>query len=160
MQQVSAASKESFETALQLNPNSFLATLQLLHIAEDKDAAKRYLELGNKVLPSNILVRAAYLWSLTPRWGGSYPELEKFIDDCRSQGVSQDQIDLLNAMKYDDQGMTAEESGNPGQARLAYRKALTLSMSDGGRFLHTAGYLRGSKRICQEPEFQSEPYCQ
>jgi hypothetical protein len=84
--------------------------------------------------------------------------MERFIDQCRSQGLPQDKIDLLNAIKFNDQGMTAEEQGKIDEARSAYQNALGLSRFGGQRFRQD--YLRSSARICKEPEHRGKEYCQ
>jgi tetratricopeptide (TPR) repeat protein len=160
MEQMFELSKRDLETSLRLNPKSYLAILNLLNIAQFEGAdrvADKYLALGNAVLPSNFIVRARYLIHLTPKWGGSYRRMEKFIDECESQGLAQDKIDLLNAIKIDDQGTAAEERGNIEQARAEFKKALILSRSAGQRFRQD--YLSSSSRICAEPEHRSKEYC-
>ncbi len=153
MEQMFVLSKQDLEMSLRLNPKSYLAILHLLNIAQyegDDAAATRFLSLGNAVLPSNFILRARYLIHLTPRWGGSYKQMDKFIDQCRSQGMPEDKVDLLNAIKFDDQGKTAEERRSNSQACAAFGKALTLSTSGGQRF--RKDYLGWSVRAQQ--------YCQ
>lgn len=160
MEQMFELSKKDLETSLRLNPKSYLAILHLLNIAQfegDDRAATKYLALGNAVLPSNFLVRARFLIHLTPKWGGSYKKMEDFIVECGSQGLSPQTINMLNAIKLDDQGASAEERGQMGQAYLAYTNALMLSRSAGDRFRQA--YLGYSLRICNGPDHDKE-YCQ
>lgn len=159
MEQMFVLSKKDLQTALRLNPKSYLAILHLLNIAQfegDDRAATKYLVLGNVVLPSNFIVRARYLIHLAPKWGGSYTSMENFIDECRSQGLSPQKVDMLMAIKLDDQGMSAQERGQMGQARLAYVNALILSRSAGERFRHS--YLQYSLQICRGSDSDKE-YC-
>ncbi len=151
--------KEDLENSLRYNPKAYLAILHLLNIAQfegDNRAADKYLALGNAVLPSNFLVRARYLIHLTPKWGGSYPKMEKFINDSRLQGLASDKINLLHAIKFDDRGTTADERGDTEQARAEFKQALLLSRSEGRRFRQD--YLRSSSRICAEPEHSGNEY--
>jgi len=160
MEKMFAASKPDLEMALHLNPKSYLAALNLLNIAlfqSDDRAADKYLTLGNAVLPTNFIVRARYLIGLAPKWGGSHKSMEEFIAHCRSQGLAQDKVDLLNAIRIDDQGTVAEESGNFKQARAEYKRALVLARSAGKRFRQD--YLGSSARICGEPEHRGQDYC-
>ena len=160
MTQMFALAKQDLEMSLRLNPKSYLAILHLLNIAQfqgNKHAANNYLHMGNTALPSNFIVRARYLLHLTPKWGGSYQSMERFIDKSRSQGLSQDKLDLLNAIKFDDQGAMAEEKGNLDLARSEYKRALVLAKFAGQRFRQD--YLRSASRICGEVEHQSQKYC-
>ena len=160
MEKMFAASKPDLEMALHLNPKSYLAALNLLNIAlfqSDDRAADQYLTLGNAVLPSNFIVRARYLIGLAPKWGGSHKSMEEFIAHCRSQGLPQEKVDMLNAIRIDDQGTVAEESGNFKQARAEFKRALVLARPAGKRFRQD--YLGSSARICGEPEHSGQDYC-
>lgn len=161
MTQMFELAKKDLETALQLNPRSYLAVLHLLNIAQfegDDDAANRYLRLGNSLLPSNFLVRARYLIHLTPRWGGSYRRMDQFISQCRTDGLATSQIDLLQAIELDDQGSALHDKGDWEQARLKYLNALRLSISGGSRFRRD--YLKHSIEVCADPQHGSKEYCQ
>lgn len=160
MEHMFLLSKQDLSTSLRLNLRSYLTILHLLNIAQfevDDRAADKYLALGNAVLPSNFLLRARYLIHLAPKWGGSHQKMEQFIEQCRAQGLSQDKIDMLSAIKADDQGTVAEERGNTGQARTEFKKALLLARSSGKRFRQD--YLSSSTRICGEPEHRGKDYC-
>lgn len=161
MKQMFELSKDDLKTALRLNPKSYLAVLNLLNVAQfegDDDAALRYLQLGNALLPSNFRVRARYLIHLTPKWGGSYELMDAFIDTCRSKGMPPAKIDMFTAIKLDDQGHSAKEQGNIEQAHSLYAKALTLSQPAGSRFRQD--YLQFSLRICKDLSSSSAAYCQ
>lgn len=160
MENMHQLSKQDLSTSLRLNPRSYITILHLLNIAQfesDNSAADKYLALANAVSPSNFLVRARYLIRLAPKWGGSHTKMEKFIEQCRTQGLSQDKIDMLSAIKADDQGTAAEEQGNTDQARTEFKKALLLARSSGKRFRQD--YLDSSARICGEPEHRGKDYC-
>jgi tetratricopeptide (TPR) repeat protein len=160
MEQMHALATRDLETSVRLNPKSYLAILQLLNIAQfdgDEAAARRYLNVGNEILPSNFMVRARYLITLTPKWGGSYEQMDKFIAECKSQGVPQGKLDLFNAIKFDDQGRVAEEDRNHDDARGLYEKALGLSVAGGPRFRRD--YLKQAIRLCRESGYSDRPYC-
>lgn len=160
MEKMHLLAKEDLSTSLRLNPRSYITILHLLNIAQfegDDRAADKYLALGNAALPSNFLLRARYLIKLAPKWGGSHNKMEKFIEECRSQGLSQDKLNMLNAIKANDQGTVAEEQGNTDQARTEFLKALILARFSGNRFRQD--YLGRSIRICDQPEHRGKDYC-
>jgi Domain of unknown function (DUF4034) len=160
MQQMHQLAKKDLQTSLQLNPKAYLATLHLLNIAmheDDKQAAATYLKQGNALLPSNLLVRARYLIHLSPRWGGSYSEMERFIAASRTQGLSKQDVDLLTAIMSADQGDTLRQQQQPAVAEQAYVKALTLGKAGGPRFRED--YLRSAARICKDARHSSSDYC-
>lgn len=161
MQKMHQLAKNDLNTSLQLNPKSYLSVLHLLNIAQfeaDNLAASKYLALANKIYPENFMVRARYLIHLTPKLGGSYELMEKFIDECRVQGVPKEQIDLFNAIKFDDLGNVAEEQGQLNQAIPVYVYALSLGQSAGMRFRQD--YLPHAPHICTQPPHDSMAYCQ
>ena len=161
MGQMFALAEKDLETSLRLNPKSYLAILHLLNIAQyegNEQAAKKYLHLGNELFPGNFILRARYLIHLTPRWGGSYHDMEKFIAECRAQGLQKDKIDLLKAIMFNDLGFSAREQGNMDAARKAYENALILAQSGGPRFRRD--YMSYASRICMDPKYGNKPYCQ
>lgn len=161
MKQMFELSKNDLTTSLRLNPRSYLAVLHLLNIAQyegDDEAASMYLKFGNSLLPSNFLIRARYLIHLTPRWGGSYELMDEFIDTCRSEGLSPAKIDLLKAIKLDDQGHAEQERHQMELAYADYTAALVLSDSGGARFRRD--YLKASLQVCKKPRNAAAAYCQ
>lgn len=160
MEQMFVLAEKDLATSLRLNPKSYLAVLHLLNMAQfvgNDRAAKKYLDLGQEVLPANFILRARYLIHLAPRWGGSYQDMEKFIEECRAQGLPTNRTNLLRAIMYNDVGFSAEEQGNIDAARTAYENALTLAQSGGPRFRQD--YMSYAERICQEPRYSNKPYC-
>jgi len=92
------------------------------------------LAIANRALPSNALVRNRYAVYLLPRWGGSYAELDKFIEATVRQGAPGDVIKQLQAIKYDDIGFAQEEKGKHREAKENFEKALRLGEQVGGTF--------------------------
>jgi tetratricopeptide (TPR) repeat protein len=161
MAQMFTLAKRDLETALRLNPRSYLAVVHLLNIAQfegDDDASDRYLQLGNALQPSNLLVRARYLIHLTPRWGGSYASMDQFIDGSRAAGLAANQVDLLRAILLNDQGSALLSKGDWQQARRKYEGALQLSMAGGPRFRRD--YLNESMQVCSDTQLAAKEYCQ
>ena len=72
---------------------------------------------ANKMLPINTLARGRYMASLKPRWGGSYEEMEQFIARSKKEEVSPIGLSQLEAIMYDDMGMTYWEQGDMQNAR-------------------------------------------
>jgi tetratricopeptide (TPR) repeat protein len=136
--------------ALQLDPKSYLAVLHLLNIAlfdGDDRSVDVYMRLGNKLLPSNLLVNMRYLIHLAPRWGGSYGEMEKFINESRRQGLSPDTIHLMQAIEYDDRGSMAVVNSDYKKAIPYYLNALIITKNIDNRIREH--YLSNSLSICQ-----------
>lgn len=161
MQKMHELAKKDLGVSLHLNEKSYLSALHLLNIAQfqgDDRAADEYLEMANRLLPSNFIARARYLVHLTPRWGGSYELMDEFIERCRREGMPQKGIDRLKAIKLDDQGFVLHESGDIGRAYPTYVAALKLAKPSGRRFRDD--YLGYSLQVCRRQPHASADYCQ
>lgn len=160
MEQMHALAIKDLTAALAANPKSYIAALHLLNIAVfagDDLKAFRYLNVGNEILPSNILIRARYLISLTPKWGGSWKEMEVFIRQQEANGASADRIEQLRSIMANEMGRVAKEAGEEEAARQAYIRALELSKSGGAWF--RSYYLKAALQLCKDPNLSSKDYC-
>ena len=160
MEEMHALGVRDLTTALTLNRKAYIATLHLLNMAiaagDDREAL-RYLNMGNEILPSNLLVQARYFISLAPKWGGSWKEMERFIKQAQATGASPDRIDLLRSLMANERGLSALGAGEHAISREAYAKALEFSKSGGPWF--RGYYLKGALRLCKDPQFSTKEYC-
>jgi tetratricopeptide (TPR) repeat protein len=146
--------------ALFLNEKSYISILNLINIDQyrsDAESARKHLAMANKIYPQNMLVRCRYLIHLTPKWGGDYSLMDKFIETSQSEGLSNDKINLLYAIKYDDMGDMAQLQNKIDLAIKYYEKALNLSQSGPNYFRNN--YLDFSLQLCSMPKYKSEKYC-
>jgi TPR repeat protein len=51
--------------------------------AGDTDANCETLDAAVRVDPNNLVVRQKYMIGLEPRWGGSLPQMQDFLEECR-----------------------------------------------------------------------------
>jgi len=161
MTQMHALALQDLEAALRLNPKSYLAILHLLNIAMfdgDQAATDKYLAAGNAVAPGNLMIRARYLVSLAPKWGGSYEQMYEYIESCRAQGLAADKVEMLRAIRLDDMGHSFQEQGQPDMALGNYVAALDVAKSAGTVFRRT--YLKYSLQVCSMPQYKVEAFCQ
>jgi hypothetical protein len=160
MAQMNVKAKQDLALALRIQPTQYLAVLHLLNIAQlegDRDAAQRYLEIGNRLLPSNIMLRARYLVLLEPRWGGSYEQMEAFIERCAGEQLDARGIALLHAIEGDDRGLTTELNSGWAQAWPQYEAALLLAR--GWPRTIREDYLGSAMRACSIPGYETRDYC-
>jgi hypothetical protein len=160
MQRLFALSKSELNLSLGLSAKPYLTVFHLLDIARtegDDEASGKLLIQANKMLPNNRLARNRYIVSFEPRWGGSYRQMEKFISDAKKEGVDPEGIMQLEAIMYDDLGLSAWSSGDHKSARNNFLEALGRAKKLGGSFKDD--WLGSAvEYICQkskEPE-----YCQ
>ncbi len=56
-----------------------------------------FLTKANALDPQNYVARASYLTFLRPRWGGTYPRMEFFIEQAAVEGLSAEKLNGLRA---------------------------------------------------------------
>ncbi|HTQ06081.1 MAG TPA: DUF4034 domain-containing protein [Polyangiaceae bacterium] len=72
-----ARGREDLEQALKLNPHAISAYIDLIEVAHADGSVRSALARGIAIFPDSFLVRYFGMLGLTPRWGGSYEELER-----------------------------------------------------------------------------------
>jgi hypothetical protein len=159
MEQYVEKAKLELNASLKLTPKPFLSIFHLIDISGlegDRKSSSTLLEYANKVLPGNTLARGRYMHYLTPRWGGSYEQMQSFIAQSRREGVDSAGIMQLEAIMYDDMGFSAHERNDRAAAIEYFAKALELGQRIGGEF--RKDFLTYSDHYsCREPELNK--YC-
>jgi len=153
-----AQARAELEKSLPLTKVPYLSVWHLLDMANihgDKVESLRLLLVANKLLPDNRLARNRYMQSLKPRWGGSIPDMEQFIETSRREGLDQDGIMQLEAIMQEDLGLSTLETGDLPLSREHFIKALELAKKIGGTFLQD--WLSAARYQCTRPEFSA--YC-
>ena len=88
------------------------------------DSARTILQAANKVDRNNVVVRAKYMVTLMPRWGGSEEEMRAFVEESRGEGLSAQRLGSLEGIILADQAQTEREEGDYASAERDYRKAM------------------------------------
>lgn len=149
MHQQFEVAQADLRKALDLNPRSFLAILNLLNIEYrqgDLDNAVKLFRHSLKLYPQTLLLRARYMVQLQPRWGGSYEAMDDFLRETRNDGTPETVRNLLFAIKLDDIGFTSQEHRDYDSAHENYLHALALSKGADRRFI--SSYLQHASDWC------------
>lgn len=81
--------------SMQLDPKPYLSVLYLMNVNEMVGSPldnRRLLDIGNQIDPTNVRLRARYMRALTPKWGGSLPQMQAFLQECKGKHLPADQI--------------------------------------------------------------------
>lgn len=87
----------------------------LLHLVNssmmrgDKERSLAWLNFAKRIDPVNYGVRRRYLLTLTPRWGGLYDEMWRFLKACQDQRTSAEYLRIFESEIYLDQAKSYAE---------------------------------------------------
>jgi hypothetical protein len=144
--------------SLPLTKKPYLSLFYLLDITKyvsDRKASKEILMKANQIFPQNRLVKNRYMTSLTPRWGGSYEQMQEFIAESKKAGTDQEGILQLEAIMHDDIGDMAWRENDHTKAKTSFLKALYIATKVDKSFRDD--FLKSSELyICSDP---NHPYC-
>jgi tetratricopeptide (TPR) repeat protein len=118
---------DDLKAAHRLDPKSIVAYRQMIDIAtteSDRASARTLIEEATKLQPNSFLLRATYMYSLLPRWGGSYAAMEQFAAQSAPYATRNPRIKALGGFADWDKGRRSEARGNMGDAIEAYQRAL------------------------------------
>ncbi len=137
MTQMHARANEDLIAALRQRPDSYITVLHLLNIAQfsmDRQAARAYLDAANRLVPDNLFARARYLISLAPRWNGSHDQMDAFVEETKTGGVTEQLGRWLEAIVSDNRADVAFYQGDDAGAAAYAADALRLSADAGEQF--------------------------
>jgi tetratricopeptide (TPR) repeat protein len=120
---------DDLAAAHRLEPKSIVAYRQMIDLAttqSDRDSARALIKEAIALQPHSFLVRATYMHSLLPRWGGSYAAMAQFAAESAPYATRNPRIKALAGFADWDKGRLSETAGNKGDAIEAYERALAF----------------------------------
>jgi tetratricopeptide (TPR) repeat protein len=118
---------EDMKSALTLNPKLDICYSMMITIGmcvSDDRLKKNALAEALKYNPYGFHVRDVYLYSLTPRWGGSYQAMEEFCDEAEKYATYNPQLKSLRSRIFSDKARVFEYESNYEEAVQYFTKAL------------------------------------
>lgn len=116
--------------SLQLTAKPYLSALYLLNAATLQGTAaerQRWYTLGSTLDPANSLVRYRYMFSLRPRWGGSYEQMQEFLRQCEAQHLPRPLLARLSMLIYADKAEDAMAAGDTEKTYDEWAEVLRLA---------------------------------
>jgi tetratricopeptide (TPR) repeat protein len=155
---------EDIKSALTLNPKLDICYSMMITVGmsvSDDRLKKNALAEALKYNPYGYRVRDVYLYSLTPRWGGSYQAMEEFCDEAEKYSAyNPDLKSLRTAILWDKAGILMIENNYEEAAQyytkaLEYREAAGFYIARGNCYYYLQDYRRAlndyGKALILEP---------
>jgi hypothetical protein len=127
-------SRPDLLASLKLTAKPYLSTLYLLNVATLQGTAaerRRWYEQGTAIDPNNALVRYRYMFSLRPRWGGSYPQMQDFLRQCEEQHLPPALLARLELLIHADLAEDAMRTSDTGKTFDEWQQVLRLAPAAG-----------------------------
>jgi hypothetical protein len=116
--------------SLKLTDRPYLSTLYLLNVAMLNGTAserRQWYERGTTLDPNNTLLRYRYMFSLRPRWGGSYQQMRDFLGQCGKEQASPQLLARLNMLVHADLAEDAMRRADTQQTFDEWQQVLSLA---------------------------------
>jgi hypothetical protein len=130
MQNWLARARPELAASLKLTAKPFLSTLYLLNVTMlSGSAAERqhWFEVGTSIDPANTLLRYRYMFSLRPRWGGSYEQMEAFLRQCEEAHQPPQLLARLRMLIHADRAEDAMQAGDQNKVFEEWAEVLRLA---------------------------------
>ena len=106
MQSYFSKAADDIDTALNINPNllaAYFIRIGIFNTTGDNEGEDRSLREALELFPASFLIRARFMWARSPRWGGSYREMEAFAKEAEQYADSNPELTALYGFIYYDQ---------------------------------------------------------
>jgi hypothetical protein len=152
-----ARARPELLASLKLTRKPYLSTLYLLDTAMlqgSSEERRRWFEEGMAIDPSNTHVRYRYMFSLRPRWGGSYQQMEDFLAQQRAQQAPPALLARLAMLIHADKAEDAMRAGDNQKILDEWQEVLRLAEVAGEQPGTEAliGYTRAAQELNREAE--------
>ncbi len=131
MERYYAMANKDFEKALNLKKDITVPCYYFIRIKRSSsddiitEGMPQILAKGLAIDPSSFILRSVYLLSITPRWGGSYEEMDTFARDSQKYAPANPKMAALMGYAFYDAGDMKMINGDYTAALSLLNKALT-----------------------------------
>ena len=121
--------KQDIEQALRIEPDHIVPHYFLINIYKalgDKSEIKAIIKKALEKNSSSFRIRSTYLLSITPRWLGTYEEMDQFAAESQKYAFKNSKLKALKGYVFYDAGKLQKSSKNYGMALKSLDKALSF----------------------------------
>ncbi|MGM0563370.1 MAG: tetratricopeptide repeat protein [Pseudomonadota bacterium] len=123
------SAREEFRKALALEERAIMVYSRLMDMgraSKEQEELRQYLRKGLAVAPASYRIRASYLSSLEPRWGGSFKAMEAFASQAQRYADDNPKMSFLIASVWIEAGRGLRHNSQSKAALEAYENALNF----------------------------------
>ncbi len=124
-----AVARKDLEASLPLTRKPIVSVVHLMNVTMHREggrANRKWLDEAIRIDPNNFGARRRFMYTLEPRWGGSYPEMWAFLEECRKQKLKDSHLRTYESIIYIDQANAFSQGRQDERALPLYKKALDL----------------------------------
>jgi len=117
------------ESSLLINQSHAVSYSLLINVYKslgNSDGVWSIVSKGLKEAPLSFKIRSSYLLAATPRWGGSYEEMDRFADEAQVYLSKNPRLIALKSYAFYDAGRLQMTAKNYGTARQLLDAAISL----------------------------------
>lgn len=121
--------KQDIEQVLKIKRDHIVSYYFLINIYKASGGDGEVKVIVKKALekcPNSFRIRSTYLLSITPRWGGTYEEMDQFATESQKYAFKNSRLKALKGYVFYDAGNMQKLSKNYGVALELLNKALTF----------------------------------
>ncbi|MBF0330141.1 MAG: tetratricopeptide repeat protein [Nitrospirae bacterium] len=127
MESYFSKANQDIEKVLIIKTDHIVPYYFLIHMYKASGGAGQVKAIVKKALekcPDSFKIRSAYLLSITPRWGGTYEEMDEFATESQKSAFKNPRLKALKGYVFYDTGNMEKQSKNYGVALEFLNKAL------------------------------------
>jgi tetratricopeptide (TPR) repeat protein len=132
MLSIQSSAIKDFEKSIDMNPGDYIPYLMLAEVyiwsASTNTKAQEYYKAALEKKPESFWVWANMLHKSTPRWGGSYEQMQQKIDSMKKYIAKNEKLSVLQNYIVFDQADMAEIDGQYVVAKSLYEEALKYGL--------------------------------
>ncbi len=129
MEKAFSEAKTDLEAALKINPGAIVSYFYLIDIEKalgDKESNKLLLNRALKTNPYSFSARRIYIQSLVPKWGGSFEEMQGFVNETDNYVSKNPKLRILRGYIEATNADIANRNNDRAGAIEYYTKAISF----------------------------------
>jgi hypothetical protein len=121
--------ERDLRASLPLARKPIVSIVHLMNVTKHRDGGqvnRTWLDAAIRIDKTSYGARRRFMYTLRPRWGGSYEEMLAFLKECEIASVPAEHLRIYESIMYIDQGGMRVHQKRDAEALPLYRKALAL----------------------------------